>query len=86
MSTKFRVAAGLEKASMLTTLDRLMLPIAPGFVLGRMQARAAVELMQRHYEAAQGGRRTDGWKRTSRDANAAAAPALSRSPRALPGS
>jgi lambda family phage portal protein len=58
-------------------IDRVMLPLAPAFVLGRMQSRAAIELMQRHYEAAQGGRRTDGWKRTSRDANAAVGPALS---------
>ncbi len=75
--SKFAVAAGLESRGLMTYFDRLLLPFAPAFVLGRMQARAAVEVFKRHYEAAQGGRRTDNWKRVSRDANAAAGPALS---------
>jgi lambda family phage portal protein len=41
-----------------------------------MRARAAVELVARHYEAAAAGRRTQGWNRSSVDANAASAQGL----------
>jgi lambda family phage portal protein len=57
--------------------DRLLIGLAPGYGLRRVRARATAGLMARHYEAAQGGRRTGGWYRSISDANAAAGPALS---------
>ncbi len=57
--------------------DRLLIGIAPGWGQRRIQARARVEAFARNYEAAKFGRRTDGWRRSSSDANAANAPALS---------
>lgn len=59
-----------------TWWDRFLMGIAPQWGQRRIEARARVQLMARHYEAAQGGRRTDGWHRTSTDANAANGPAL----------
>jgi len=53
-------------------LDRLSSALAPVWTLRRRRARIAGELMQRHYEAAATGRRTQGWNRAgSTDANAA---------------
>lgn len=58
--------------------DRLLLSVAPAYGLRRVQARATIELFQRHFESASSGYRTSGWSRNSTDANAAAAgPALS---------
>jgi lambda family phage portal protein len=57
-------------------LDRLLIGIAPGWGQRRIQARARVSLMARHFEAAQGGRRTSGWQRYATDANVANQPAL----------
>ena len=56
--------------------DRLLIGIAPEWGLRRVRARASVQLLARHYEAAQGGRRTSGWRRTASDANVANGPAL----------
>jgi lambda family phage portal protein len=56
--------------------DRLLIGIAPEWGLRRVRARATAQLMARHFEAAQGGRRTSGWQRFASDANAANAPAL----------
>lgn len=56
--------------------DRFLISFAPNWGLRRVQARAKAQLMARHYEAAQGGRRTSGWMRSSSDANAANRPAL----------
>jgi lambda family phage portal protein len=56
--------------------DRFLIGLAPHWGLRRVRARAAAQLMARHYEAASGGRRTSGWHRSSSDANAAAGPAL----------
>ncbi len=53
----------------LNWFDRLMLPLAPQWTLGRVRSRAAVELVVRHYEAAQASRRTSGWHRNSGDVN-----------------
>lgn len=60
----------------ITWADRFWLSVAPGYAQRRIQARARVQLMARHFEAAQGGRRTDGWRRQATDVNAANAPAL----------
>jgi capsid protein len=57
-------------------LDRMLIGIAPRWGQRRIEARARVQLMARHYEAAQIGRRTSGWQRTSSDANIANGPAL----------
>lgn len=51
-------------------LDRFALMVAPRYGLTRLRARAAADHLLRHYEAAQGGRRTQGWTRNSFDANA----------------
>lgn len=59
-------------------LDRVTQAVAPRWTLRRIRARAAVELVARHYEAAAAGRRTQGWKATSSDGNAASAQGLAR--------
>ncbi|HVJ24108.1 MAG TPA: phage portal protein [Burkholderiales bacterium] len=59
-------------------IDRVTGPVAPRWTLRRQQARIAAELLQRHYEAAASGRRTQGWHRTSADANAAIGPGLAQ--------
>jgi lambda family phage portal protein len=59
-----------------TWWDRFLTGIAPSWGVRRIRARATVQLAQRHYEAAQGGRRTSGWRRSRSDANAANGPAL----------
>ncbi|HET7500646.1 MAG TPA: phage portal protein [Kofleriaceae bacterium] len=56
--------------------DRFLIGVAPSWGLRRVRARAAAQLALRHYEAAQGTRRTSGWQRSSSDANAANGPAL----------
>jgi lambda family phage portal protein len=56
-------------------LDRFIMLIAPSWGRSRVMAR----VMARHFEAASVGRRTDGWSRTTTDANrAAGGVALSR--------
>ena len=59
-------------------LDGLIGFFSPAAGLRRVRARAATSVMRRHYEGAASGRRTQGWKRASGDANAVAGPALSR--------
>jgi lambda family phage portal protein len=49
--------------------DRFLLTVAPGWALDRLRKRAAADLMLRHYEAAQPGRRTQGWQRNAGDAD-----------------
>lgn len=56
--------------------DRLLIGIAPDWGLRRVRARATVDLVARHFEAAQGGRRTSNWNRSTSDANVANRPAL----------
>ncbi len=60
--------------------DRFLIGVAPKWGLERVRSRAALATMSRYYEAASGGRRTDGWDRSGAgaDANAAAAPSLVR--------
>jgi lambda family phage portal protein len=60
----------------LTTWDRFTASFAPAWTLRRIQARSALELAVRHYEAAQPGRRTSGWARSRGDVNAVTAVAL----------
>lgn len=59
-------------------VDRALHYLAPQFALKRLRARAAHDLLQRHYEAAAMGRRTQNWYRTATDANAAVGPNLAR--------
>jgi lambda family phage portal protein len=53
-----------------TWLDRTVGYLSPQRGLKRIRARVAADLVLRHYEAASTGRRTQGWRRTSGDANA----------------
>jgi lambda family phage portal protein len=57
-----------------TWVDRAVGLVAPQWQLKRVRARLAAELVLRYYEGAGSGRRTQGWKRSSTDANAATAP------------
>ena len=58
--------------------DRFLIGLAPAWGQRRIEARARVQMIGRYYEAAQGGRRTDGWRKSSTDANAANGPSLGR--------
>src|SRR5574340_920490 len=53
-----------------TLLARAIIYLDPEKGLKRIRARAASEIVARHYEAAQPGRRTSGWTRSAGDANA----------------
>lgn len=57
-------------------LDRITSPVAPIWTLRRQRARTAAALLERHYEAASTGRRTQGWYRFNTDANSALGPSL----------
>lgn len=59
-------------------IDRVTAPLAPVWTLKRQRHRIALDMLQRHYEAASVGRRTQGWRRSSGDANAVIGPALGR--------
>ncbi len=59
-------------------IDRVTAPVAPRWTLKRQRARVAAEVLQRHFEGAAEGRRTQGWHRSSTDANAAIGPGLAR--------
>jgi len=52
-------------------LDRVLSTFAPQWALRRERARVRSRLIHRHFEAASVGRRTQGWRHTSGDANAA---------------
>jgi lambda family phage portal protein len=52
-----------------TWWDRVLLSVAPKYALERLRARATVDSLARHFEAAQPGRRTDGWHRDTLDAD-----------------
>lgn len=58
--------------------DRVLIGLAPGWGLRRVRARAAANMIARHYDAAADGRRTSGWSHRQTDATAAIVPALSR--------
>lgn len=59
-------------------IDRAIGMIAPRAALSRLRARVASDVLARHYEAASTGRRTQGWRRSSGDANAVIGGALGR--------
>lgn len=61
----------------LNWLDRAIGFVSPAAGLRRVRARAATAVVARHYEAASAGRRTQGWNRSTGDANAVIGPALS---------
>ncbi len=61
-----------------TWFERAIDFIAPQLALRRLRARTAHNLLQRHYEAAATGRRTQNWHRTATDANNAIGPNLAR--------
>lgn len=65
-------------AAGLSWLDRAIGYTSPAWQLRRLRARVAGEVMRRHYEGAAAGRRTQGWNRSSGDANAVIGPALGR--------
>lgn len=65
----------MAKKPELTRFERLTLGIAPKWTLNRVRARLAVDSV-RHYEAAQGSRRTQNWARNRGDANAVLMQAL----------
>lgn len=59
-------------------LERAIAAVAPAWGLRRYRARAAAEIMRRHYEGAAAGRRTQGWNRSSGDANAVTRSGIAR--------
>lgn len=61
-----------------TQLDRVLGYFAPQWQLRRARARLAAGLLARHYEGAEVGRRTQGWRRSSGDANASHSVSLAR--------
>ena len=64
-------------------IDRAIGAVAPGAALRRLRQRQALGLMQRAYEGAKTGRRTDGWVTAGSGANAEIAPALVQVTRTL---
>jgi lambda family phage portal protein len=61
-----------------TWLDRTIGYLSPRTELTRLRARIATDLVRRQYDGAASGRRTQGWRRSSSDANAATAPFVGR--------
>lgn len=57
-------------------LDRALAAVSPSWAVSRIRARTHFSALARNFEAAQVGRRTAGWSRSSGDANAANGPAL----------
>lgn len=62
----------------LNWLDKMLLAIAPGYGLRRVQARARAQILSRGYDAIGTSRRTAGWHRTAGDVNATNLPALAK--------
>jgi lambda family phage portal protein len=60
----------------LSVWDRFTASLAPRWTMNRLRARATMDMLARHYEAAQPGRRTSGWSRSVGDANLALQAAL----------
>lgn len=56
--------------------DRFWLAVAPRWSLKRIRARHVASVLARNYEAAQSGRRTQGWARNRGDVNAVTLAAL----------
>jgi len=61
-----------------TWVDRVVAIASPAWALRRQRARIASSLLARHYEGAATGRRTQGWYRSTTDANAAVGPSLTK--------
>ncbi|HZP21447.1 MAG TPA: phage portal protein [Bauldia sp.] len=61
-----------------TWLDRAIAWVSPARGFDRARRRAALAVLERTYEGASVGRRTEGWRIASTGANAEVAPALSR--------
>jgi lambda family phage portal protein len=59
-------------------IDRAVGYVSPRHGLNRIRARVAADLLKRHYEGAAVGRRTQGWRGTGTDANAAVGSSLQR--------
>jgi lambda family phage portal protein len=59
-----------------TWLDRVVMQFSPAAGVRRIRNRAALALMERHFEATTAGRRTGTWSKPASDANAAIGPAL----------
>ena len=59
-------------------LDHTIGALAPAVALRRLRQRQALQLMQRAYEGAKAGRRTDGWVTAGTGANTEIAPASAR--------
>jgi len=59
-------------------IDKLLLPIAPGWAARRAAARLQYESVTRAYDAAGSGRRNEGWNRPNTSANAETAAAWQR--------
>lgn len=59
--------------SLSASVGQLLRAVAPRWSLERDRARLAAAVLQRHYEAAASGRRTQGWSRAGTDANTAQA-------------
>ncbi len=59
-------------------IDRVAARVSPRWQLRRMKARITTDVLRRHYEGASGGRRTQGWRRSSADVNAATGPFIGR--------
>lgn len=58
--------------------DRAAMRVAPRWYLGHLRARMAAQLAYRNYDAASGGRRTQGWRRSGLDAVQSTGPFLGR--------
>lgn len=61
-----------------TWFDRVVGQVAPQWQLRRLRARIASDLLARHYEGAAVGRRTQGWRRPTGDANTIIGPSLAK--------
>ncbi|MBF0563502.1 MAG: phage portal protein, partial [Alphaproteobacteria bacterium] len=57
-------------------LDHLIGFFSPSAGVRRARARVAGDIFKRNYEAAQVGRRTEGWYTSGADANAEIGPAM----------
>lgn len=57
-------------------LDSVVGTVSPRWQLKRLRDRITLDVVQRHYEGAATGRRTQGWRRSGGDANALIGPVL----------
>src|SRR5262245_29077363 len=71
-----RASDGLPATLPGAWLDRWLGALFPRWALRRARDQITRQLVVRHYEAAAGGRRTQGWKKPATDPNAAALGAL----------